>query len=367
MRKIIFATIAALVAFTNLCFAKEVTQESITGIKPFAAYINTYHYYGKVKHDSWDVDIGKDIKVIEFDGQTIKITKMGILETKGNVIKCGPFLDKNMEPILMSYDDRNLDGVIGDIFTTFYQLKFKGDKNIIFTYNSKTIEPKGIYGLLFWSDRPKRSGIQLTKEQISEKRVSGQISILDDDKQYQPYNIIGNQLVLKHKLAINPDNYDKNLPMLSQMFIYYSGSFLRLHSGYLLLRKDSKLYYDKGEKEYSSPPIMISRNGIYYISTYFLSKRFHYGIMCNDEQGYWKIVKIDNPSLHELSIVELILDKKDKSKVMFNGQEKKLQHEWVDLSTENLNYDPYLSLKEFSEMFGFKYSYRDIDKSVLIP
>lgn len=367
MKKTIFAAIVASFVLTQLVSIKAVHQESLTGIKPFSVLISAYHYFDKEKHDSWDVDIGKDIKVIDFDGQTIKITKMGILETKGNVIKSGPFLDKNMEPILMSYDDPNLDDFIADICTTYYQLKFKGDKNIIIAYNSKTMKSKGTYGFLFWSDRPKRGGIQLTKEQISEKGVSRQIAVMDDDKQYQSYNIIGNQLVMKHKLAINPDNYDRNLPMLSQMFNYYSSSFLRLRSGYLLLMKDSKLYYDKGEKEYSNPPIMISRNGVYYISTYFLSKRFHYGIMRDKEQDYWKIVKIDNPSLYELSIIELVINKDDKSYVMFNGEKRKLKYDWIDLSTEHLNYSPYLSLKEYSEMFGFKYSYRDIDKSVLMP
>jgi hypothetical protein len=367
MKKMKIAMLISILILNIPQNKNSVLSSPTTGIKPFSVIISKYHYYDQEKNESWDVDIGKDIKIIDYDGQTIKITKMGVLETKGKVSKSGPFLDKNNEPILLGFNDPYLDQFISDICTTYYQLKFIGEKNIIIAYNSKTMKLKGLYGLVLYYDKNKRGGVQLTKEQISDKTVSGQFAILDDDKQYQTYNIVGSNMYLSQKLAINPDNYDKKLPMLSQMLRSYYSSFQKLWSGYLLLMKDSKLYYDKGQKKYSNPPTMISRNGIYYISTYFISKRFHYGIMRNKELNNWKIIKIHNPNLYELSINELVIDKNDKTKATFNGQEKKLKHEWIDLSSENLDYDPYLSLKEFSEMFGFTYSYRDIDKSVLMP
>ena len=162
-------------------------SQSISGIKPFTIYISTYHYIDQEKHTSYDLDIGKKIKVVEFDGSSIKVTKMGILEKHGSIIKCGPFLDKDNEPIRINFSDKIFDNVMEDIITTYYQFEFVGDKNIFFAYSSRAYDSKVNNGLLLTSGSTKWARTRIDKETIKNKSASSQFVILDDDKQYHYY------------------------------------------------------------------------------------------------------------------------------------------------------------------------------------
>lgn len=363
MRKIIL--LITVLGMTNV--SSIMNASNITGIKPFTLYISKYHYIDQAEQDSYDVDIGKKIKVIEFDGSSIKVTKMGILEKKGSIIKCGPFLDKDMEPILINYNDKEFDHVMEDIITTYYQCEFIGDKNIFFAYNSKEYASKTCNGLLLTSGSLKWARTRIDKETIKNKSATAQFVILDDDKQYHYYEIEGGKLVLKHKLAINPDYFDKNLPYLNQMLPIYRSFWPRNYKdGYVWFANDNRMIVESGQKRYFNPPVMTMRNGVYYMNVYYLSKRLGYGYAFNKDNGTIRIVKMYNPNMYELSFKELILDVKDKSTITFNDEKKKLKNDWFS-NPESCDTCPYISLREFSEMFGFKYSYRDIDKTVLIP
>lgn len=349
------------------CICPGAGSSSVIGIKPFALFITKYHYIDQEKHDSYDVDIGEKIKVIEYDGSNIKITKMGILERKGSVVKCGPFLDKDMEPVLIDYNDKEFDDVMEDIITTHYQCEFIGDKNIFLAYNSKQYDSTTCNGLLLTSDSLKWARTRIDKETVKNKSATAQFVMLDDDKQYHYYEVENGKLNLKLKLAINPDYFDKKIPYLDQMLPIYRTFWPRNYKdGYVWFANDNRMVIESGIKRYFSPPVMIIKNGICYMSVYYLSKRLGYGYAYNKDNQTIKIVKMYNPSMYELSFKELILDTKDKSNVTFNGEKKKLKNDWFS-NPESCDTCPYISLREFSEMFGFKYSYRDINKTVLIP
>jgi hypothetical protein len=135
----------------------------------------------------------------------------------------------------------------------------------------------------------------------------------------------------------------------------------RYYGGYKLLEKDNKKCVIKGKDVVYDNPVLISKNGIHYISTYFVGKQYNYGIQRVKDE-YWRFLKISNPNLSELSVIDLKFYDNDKNSVFINDKKIALENPW----SYEFGFDPYLSLREFSKLMNFRFIYRDIDKSVLI-
>ena len=172
---------------------------------------------------------------------------------------------------------------------------------------------------------------------------------------------------LKFKLAINPDYFDKTLPYLSQMLPIYRSFWPRNYkNGYLWMSNNSRKIVESGIDRYIDPPALSMKNGVYYVSTYLVSQRLGCGIMHNKQEKSWKIVKMVNPSLDVLYFIEVIFKEDEKEYVYINGERKKLDNPWyypVSVYAET----PYVSIRELSKILEFRYSYRDIDKTILMP
>ncbi len=333
-------------------------SSTVVGIKPFSIYIENYHCI----KDNVSIDdklIGKRIKVIEFDGTDFHFCKMGLVRIDGDTRIYGPKLDKDFNPIPNKPSDKDYFESLHDMMNTLYSYIYEGTESIFISLFSPRIHEPTNNNLAFklsrWEGKIVRSSL---KNNVS-KNVAASIAIIDQKFQYQYYELINNNWIQKKILAINPDKYDSNLPFLSTQL-----SILPINKSYISLSKDTTDITVGGKYQRYFPPVMVSRGSRYYVSVYDLSKLLGYGVLNDKQNAQWKILQIVNPTAYELKINEITISINDKSSVSVNNNNVRLEMPWINVDRAE---EPYFSLRDFSLIFGIKYSYRDIDKSVIIP
>jgi hypothetical protein len=332
-------------------------SQTIDGIKPFIISISHYHING-VNVNGRDIPIGKKINVVEFDGSNFKITRMGIIKKNGNELTHGPILNKYGEQTYVNFSGDNYLETMSDIFSTFYKYEFIGNQSVAFSFHTNKRIDVVNHSLYFDISNPTwyKISTQVTKPN---NKVDSSFSLLDESMQYQYYEVVNKSLISKYRYAINPDKYNKELPLLEGQV-----NLFPKYSKYLLLEKENRRIVVGGVDQYYEPYVLISRDNKYYISTQRISSFLGVAVKHDKEQHKWIFMKIYNPDINTLSLTELVLNENDPAYVIVNGKKIKLDNNWIRITNSSC---PYITLSEYCSIFRIKYYYRYIDKSVLLP